>query len=337
MFLNNRFSAQGDVNLLGAEIGGNLTCTGGTFKNPGGYALDIERAHVKGNVFVRQHFSAQGTVNLADARIEGDLNCIQGVFKEATLDLTDAVVSGIRDDPDSWPQRGNLILDGFVYKRIFEGPRDAESRLAWLALTKNFTTQPYLQLAQVLRDAGDDDGAKAVTTKMEDERRKGDITRLLLKWGIGYGLHPLWAGGWGLLLTGIGWIIYRRAYLAGSIVPNDNDAYHFFVESQGRVPPRYVDFAPLVYSLENSLPLVKLGQGENWHPAAAASGVKPNLRWSVPLRVSRWKWLHSKLNYIDSWITSPRFVRGFHWIQILLGWLFATLFIAGVAGVAQKP
>jgi hypothetical protein len=34
--------------------------------------------------------------------------------------------------------------------------------------------------------------------------------------------------------------------------------------------------------------------------------------------------------------TSPRFVTWFLWIQILLGWLLATLVIAGVSGIVHK-
>jgi hypothetical protein len=36
------------------------------------------------------------------------------------------------------------------------------------------------------------------------------------------------------------------------------------------------------------------------------------------------------------WFTSPRFVRWFLWIHILLGWLLATLFLAGVTGIVRK-
>jgi hypothetical protein len=35
-------------------------------------------------------------------------------------------------------------------------------------------------------------------------------------------------------------------------------------------------------------------------------------------------------------LTSPRFVRVFLWFQILLGWLLATLFAAGIAGLVHS-
>jgi len=34
--------------------------------------------------------------------------------------------------------------------------------------------------------------------------------------------------------------------------------------------------------------------------------------------------------------TSPKFVRWFLWAQILLGWLLATLFLAGISGIIKK-
>jgi hypothetical protein len=34
--------------------------------------------------------------------------------------------------------------------------------------------------------------------------------------------------------------------------------------------------------------------------------------------------------------TSPNSVRWFLWIQILLGWLLATLFLAGISGIIKK-
>jgi hypothetical protein len=42
-----------------------------------------------------------------------------------------------------------------------------------------------------------------------------------------------------------------------------------------------------------------------------------------------WAWIAAKT-------TAPRFVMCFLWIQILLGWLLATLFVAGVTGIVHK-
>ena len=51
LFFNDGFSAEGEVRLLGAQIGSNLDCGGGTFKNPGKTALNADGANVRGTFF----------------------------------------------------------------------------------------------------------------------------------------------------------------------------------------------------------------------------------------------------------------------------------------------
>jgi len=81
------------------------------------------------------------------------------------------------------------------------------------------------------------------------------------------------------------------------MTPTDKDAANAF-KTGFPVPAHYPKFQPVIYSLENTFPLVKLGQGDKWRP------LKTGPRWVV-------------------------------WLQILLGWLLATLFVAGIAGVVQ--
>lgn len=90
------------------------------------------------------------------------------------------------------------------------------------------------------------------------------------------------------------------------MVPTEKEAYQQFkyLATEGQVPAHYPTFSAPVYSLENSLPLVKLGQAAKWQPDPAPDG---------------WAWVR--------W-----FLRG----QILLGWLLATLFVAGVNGIVHK-
>jgi len=81
VLLRGGFSAEGEVRLLGAQIGGPLDCSGGTFKNPDGKALNADGVHVHGDVFLREGFSAEGGVRLLGAQIGGDLDCDGGTFK----------------------------------------------------------------------------------------------------------------------------------------------------------------------------------------------------------------------------------------------------------------
>jgi sRNA-binding regulator protein Hfq len=75
VFLRNGFKAEGEVRLLGAEIGGNLDCEEGQFVNEGEDALSADRVTVKGSVFLRNGFKADGAVRLLGAEIGGNLEC----------------------------------------------------------------------------------------------------------------------------------------------------------------------------------------------------------------------------------------------------------------------
>ena len=79
--LDNGFSAKGQVRLLNATIGGVLSCIGGTFENPGGYALSADGLNCNGDVFLQDDFAAKGQVRLPGATIGGDLACVDGTFE----------------------------------------------------------------------------------------------------------------------------------------------------------------------------------------------------------------------------------------------------------------
>jgi hypothetical protein len=66
---------QGEVNLLGARIGGSLQLSGATLDNPDGTALNANRLVVEQSMYCREGFSARGTVNLMGAQIKGSLSC----------------------------------------------------------------------------------------------------------------------------------------------------------------------------------------------------------------------------------------------------------------------
>jgi hypothetical protein len=330
VFLKDGFSAEGTVRLLGAKIGADLACSGGSFQNPDENALGADRADVKGSVFLRDGFSAEGAVRLHGAQIGGNLDCSGGGFSElkaetaaiagplfwrrvmtaktTTLDLTNASAGSLVDDEESWPGEGKLFLDGFVYGHISgDSLRDAKTRLRWLELQDPFRPQPYRQLARVLREAGDDGGARKVLFEMERRRRQAEdrswyarLWNWLLKWSIGYGRRPARALGWLALLTALGWVLFWYGYSSGAMAPTDNDAYHFF-SAQGRPPGDYPRFTASLYSLENSLSFVNLGQKDHWTPDPSPQGSR----------------------------RLAGFLRWFRWVQAFLGWVLATLCVAG--------
>ena len=78
--LGDGFSAEGEVRLLSAKIGGDLDCAGGKFHNSDGDAFCADGLTTQGNVNLDNGFSAEGEVRLLSAKIGGDLNCEDGKF-----------------------------------------------------------------------------------------------------------------------------------------------------------------------------------------------------------------------------------------------------------------
>jgi hypothetical protein len=356
-FLRQGFKANRGLSIAGAQVGGDLTLSGSTLVQPmgnsaapKGVALNGDRAVIHGAVFLRDGFFADGDVRLPGVQIGGQLDCSDATFQgevilrdamingpflwtgiktpgKSSLRLNDARLYSMVDEKKSWPLRGNLTLDGLTYRHCATNSITIADRIEWLNLTPRFAAQPYEQLAQVLRDHGDADGSKEVLVEMERKER-GETWyekpwSAVLHSAIGYGYYPGRAI-WGLgILTGLSWVIFRRAKLAGAMAPTDKDAYAALKNPPSALLPHYPQFSPFVYSLENSLPLVKLGQVDKWQPDPAGA-----------TKASRT--LKNPLQWAKKLCESPVFLRRFMWVQILLGWLLATFFLAGLTGIVQK-
>jgi hypothetical protein len=86
LFCRDKFFSEGEVRLLGAEIGGSLSFRGANFnrplkgRKPAGGALSADRINVKGGVFLNGDFTAHGTVRLSAAVIGGNLECTGATF-----------------------------------------------------------------------------------------------------------------------------------------------------------------------------------------------------------------------------------------------------------------
>ena len=274
--VRDNFEADGKVSLMGAEIGADLDCQGGRFRNPSqegvkssGTALEINNATIKGNLLLHSGFVTEGTLNLMGTRIVGDLEChdtkfsmlvghrmtVQRTFfwrninnpEDATLYLKDVSVGSLADDTVSWPKEGSLFyLDGFTYGRIAGGPQNISNRLDWLSRQKEFTPQPYRQLAKILREEGDDPGARQVLYEMEkkkhQEGKHGWTARFwnsIFRGTIGYGIYPRRALWWLLVLIVMGWGVYWGGYFRGAITPTNKEAYEAFHSNGG--PPRTIN------------------------------------------------------------------------------------------------
>jgi hypothetical protein len=281
VLFDEQFLAEGEVQVPGARIGGDLNCNLAAFS-----ALNVQGTRVGHHLFLRE---------------------VRGA-KDVMIDLRNASVDSLIDDEASWPTAGNLCLDGFVYGRISAGPLDAETRLKWLALQPEFKPQPYSQLAKVLREAGHGRGARRVLYEMEHRRRKAEERSLfsrLISWAfkttLGYGYYPQGGAVVGIvLLISMGWWFFRQGYFAGAVVPTERDAYYYF-RTNGRAPDHYQRFTASIYSVENSVPLFNLGQKDLWNPDPSPSGSR---RWADFLRRFRWGQI------VLGWVLSTLFVAG---------------------------
>ena len=95
------------------------------------------------------------------------------------------------------------------------------------------------------------------------------------------------------------------------MTPTDKEAYQIFETHlpkegcHGDPPPYYKEFSPVVYSLDNFLPIINLGEKDHWMPNPHEGGL-------------------------------GGFLRVYLWIHIALGWLLTTLFVAGLTPIVRS-
>jgi hypothetical protein len=77
-FLSAGFSACGVIRMIGARLDANLTLEGGTFDNPGGEALNLERAEVRS--IHGDDLTCHGQMSLTGAQVSGDLSLARAVL-----------------------------------------------------------------------------------------------------------------------------------------------------------------------------------------------------------------------------------------------------------------
>ena len=335
LMLRNGFQAVGEVNLIAATIGKDLDGTNARFRNHTGYALSLEDAKIGGNVFFRDQFEVDGRASFEGSSVDGTLQWLNRAQNGTTiLDLRSAKVGTVWDDEKSWPDNGNLLLDGFVYDRInAQSPTDAEARLRWLHRqpSAQFLPQPYEQLALVLHNMGYEEESREIRiTKNRDHR--AFTKRFSQEWWwynifgkiIGYGYLP-----WRALLLSIivilfGAVVFHRSYHSPSqlILPTDEKGYRkdehgdYILENKKRTfSPEYPKFNALVYSLEAFIPLIRLEQTSSWAPNASRGKERKGWKWRV---------------------TTGGCLRAYLWFHIIAGWILTTLWVGGLTGLVRS-
>jgi len=318
VFLSDGFKAKGRVRLLGATIGGQLDCSKGQFINPDGNALNADGMEVKGDVFLRDGFKTEGIVSLFSAVVAQGLQ-VKDVLEpeKARFNFTATTIDTLWDDEASWPAKGNLILDGFVYRRLDQqAPHNVKARIRWLRLqpTDRFYPHPYEQLAKVLQESGYVDAAKRVLiAKNKDPAKLKEMSipkrvfyRVVLGGVTGYGYRP-WRALWiGAALVLIGCMLFFAAGREGIMVPVQSEAVTV-----------NMSFCAPAYVIDTFVPLVDLEQAHYWTPHVGRSGTLFTVgNYALPL--------------------SGLFLRVVVWVLNILGWVLTTLLVTGLTGVIRR-
>jgi hypothetical protein len=247
-----RFEANGTVRLADAAIGSQLVCQGGRFSKPDGDALYAERMQVV------------GSFQWADLEVDG------------RVDLRNAAVGVLSDSLGAWPERkaGGLVLDGFRYAAL--GLADSEDwnfrrRSQWLARQKVYSSDPYRYLASVLRERGDDRTSRKIAMEQFNaqlRRDDGALTlrgkawRWVLRATIGHGFEPWRALYLALALWALAWWTIESAATAEAVVPTRATAA---IQNPEDCRARdYPCLMPALYAADLLLPIVDLGQLDNW-------------------------------------------------------------------------
>lgn len=350
------------VSLIGAQIGGDLDLSHSTLQGTP-ISMIADRARISGSVQfggadapgATRYFSARGDLRFIGAQIEGDFDCWRaGPFGKliceqmqvgkrmvyadifhphyAELDLAGASVGSFHDNKESWPMPGKLQLDGFVYQELVAqepataeqvagrqyGDRmklDVESRLCWLRRQSKdnvHSAQPWMQLARYLKAMGDDDGARHVVYAYKRQEARQSFWRpvsfvsdqiIEQPWEVLLFVLPFWT---------VGSLVFWRAARMKAMKET---------EPKGSDP--LIPFNPAVYTLENVLPVVKMGQDSAWTPDPQANEFALLPDWGVVARFNRvferWR-LTRQLTQLD--YTRLATMR---WLLIIVGWVFAAI------------
>jgi hypothetical protein len=303
IYLTDGFVSSGGIRLPGASIGGNLDSSGARIVHPDGMAVD-----------------ARG------ARIAGAIILDDGAHLEGLVTLAGATAAALRDDRGSWPER--LDLDGFRYGRLDcpRADRAWKARRDWLRRQPRPGAQAYLQLANVYQAAGDELDARRIRMErhnvlldppthwrgqLPDGLRGalGRTWRRLLRGTIGHGFEPVRALLVALPLVVAMAIWYEHARETDMlVVASDPDVSPTPASSQ--CTGEYPCVHPVVYAVDNLVPILDFGQRSHWTPDQSRRGTH--------------------------WWDDGRWLAGATWLTNAVGWALATLAAAGFTQVIRR-
>lgn len=315
-----------------------------------GYALAADGMKVGAAVLLDQGFTAAGAVSLNFARAdqlvlgpakvaganeitfnftatEAQIACElrwapDGQFS-GRVNLEDAHVGDLEDiwTPTGeqahgyWPSGGRLRLSGLTYGGL--GEASVKQRLQWIrsqyegSKPAAFAAQPYEQLADMYRQAGQDTEAREVAiARRRDLRKYGNLNwyrrfgNAFLDKTIRYG-YQTWRAALGLAAV---FVVFLVLSIIGQhqhvIVPLGDVKGLNPVPTATQCTSDYPCFYPFGYTVDTVIPIINVHQADHWGPDAHAP--------------AGWLWVFGA------------------WGATAAGWALATLLVAGYTGLVRQ-
>ena len=113
------------------------------------------------------------------------------------------------------------------------------------------------------------------------------------------------------------------------MVPRDGSVIVYMAANpRSLLPPRYTEFNSIVYAFDAYLPVIELGQDFAWEPSdVPMRGAQP------PINDGSFAF---DLASAAVWSFSWGLHRFIYWLEEVLGWIFVSLYIAGMSGIMKK-
>ena len=374
---------RGGIHAPNLRLGDAFNAIGARVERPGGMALDATGMRCSGDVSLRRievegecefngarlgadmdlreaRISAPGqtaAVSFRRAAVDGALLIRDGAKIDGVLNLSGAVIGALVDEPDSWPEPGDLLLNECRYDGFLNSPIDAESRLDWLARQdparwdEDFWPQPYEHLASVLIGTGHADDARRVLIAKERLQRAAQRSRMrwrVVRWiaalrdfvlgvTVGYGRQPFLAFIWLAAFWAVGAVAFELVWY--------NEAMRPVPAMMLRAPEWVLCGAPV----GSELFLPSLGQLRGGLAAAEQSQLACFLSQPEAASYPRFHaWAFSldalipvfETGQTDFWMPDVRDPIGYAGralvvAQTIAGWALSLLAVAGFSGIVK--
>ena len=272
--------------------------------------------------------------------------------------MSAAKFGSLTDEPDCWPEQGQLILNRCTYGAFTGQGVSAKDRITWLSrqdpskFSQDFWPQPWEHCAKVLREMGHRNDARLVLIDKEQRQRAWNRSKMpawqkplawtkdkLLATTIGYGHKPLLAFRWLTLFWLFGILLFWVA----------NDAYAFKPNNA------FVLRAPeWVLCAHSRGELVQLPSNGRFQPGLA-NPAEPQLACFLRQKEASSFPKFNPLTYsadtlfplVDMemqshWLPNEdagpigQSARIYLWVHIFVGWALSLLAVAGFSGLVRN-